>query len=138
MMGALVTPFLRGSRETWGIDPAAASRAFPGDELVPAPSWGWTHAVEIDAPVAEVWPWVAQIGADSVTSWTAMPPMEGSDMGRMTSEPRPSASRTGRRPKTVVAVVISAGRMRLLAASMTISRTCARERGRRSSNIWPR
>ncbi len=32
--------------------------------MIPEPRWSWTHAVEIDAPASEVWPWVAQIGAD--------------------------------------------------------------------------
>jgi hypothetical protein len=60
----LVTPFLRGVRSHWGMDVATAARALPGDDLVPEPQWSWTHGVEIDAPPAEVWPWIAQIGAD--------------------------------------------------------------------------
>ena len=34
------------------------------DELVAAPRWSWTHGIEIDASASEVWPWVAQLGAD--------------------------------------------------------------------------
>jgi hypothetical protein len=64
MAGNVVTPFLRGRRARWGLDPASASRSLPGDDLVSAPRWGWTHAIEIDAPAAAVWPWVAQVGAD--------------------------------------------------------------------------
>lgn len=60
----LVTPFWRSRREVWGLDAAAASRSYPGDEWTPEPRWMWTHAVEIEAPAAVVWPWVAQIGAD--------------------------------------------------------------------------
>jgi hypothetical protein len=60
----LATPFLRGRRNRWGLDEAAASRSLPGDELVQAPRWGWTHGVELDAPAEEVWPWIAQLGAD--------------------------------------------------------------------------
>ena len=37
---------------------------YPGDERIPEPRWGWTHAIEIAAPAEEVWRWVAQIGAD--------------------------------------------------------------------------
>jgi hypothetical protein len=33
-----------------------------GDELVPAPDLAATRALDIDAPPADVWPWVAQIG----------------------------------------------------------------------------
>jgi hypothetical protein len=64
MTAALLTPFLRGRRGRWGVDDAEAARKHPGDELVPAPRWSWTHGVEIDAPPAAVWPWVAQLGAD--------------------------------------------------------------------------
>lgn len=59
-----LTPFLRGVRNHWGLDRATAERAYPGDELVPEPRFVWTHGVEIDAPPSDVWPWVAQIGAD--------------------------------------------------------------------------
>lgn len=63
MLGALVTPFLRRRRATWGARNAARP-AFPGDDLVHQARWEWLHAVEIDAPADDVWPWVAQIGAD--------------------------------------------------------------------------
>jgi hypothetical protein len=52
------------SRTHWGLSEIAARRAYPGDALVPVPSWSWTHAIEIAAPAERVWPWVAQIGAD--------------------------------------------------------------------------
>jgi hypothetical protein len=61
---SLLTPFLRGSREHWGVDAATAAKAYPGDELVPQPRWSWTHGIEVSRPAADVWPWIAQIGAD--------------------------------------------------------------------------
>ena len=61
---AFLTPFMRSARSHWGIDAASASRTFPGDELVPQPLWSWTHAIEVDAAPDEVWPWLAQLGAD--------------------------------------------------------------------------
>jgi len=61
---ALLTPFLRPRRLSWGADTATAHRSFPGDDLVAQPRWAWTHAVEIHAPAEAIWPWVAQIGAD--------------------------------------------------------------------------
>ena len=64
MAAAFLTPFLRGARNHWGVDAAVAARAYPGDELIAAPSWSWTHGIEIDAPPSEVWPWIAQLGAD--------------------------------------------------------------------------
>jgi hypothetical protein len=60
--GALLTPMLRARRSRWGAIDAELARAYPGDDLVPNPKWGWTHAVTIHAPAAEVWPWVVQIG----------------------------------------------------------------------------
>jgi len=64
MLAAFATPFLRRLRSHWGLDAKAALGRYPGDELIPEPDWSWTHAVEIDAPAARVWPWVAQIGAE--------------------------------------------------------------------------
>ena len=61
---AFFTPFMRGQRGHWGLDEAAATREYPGDELIMEPRWGWTHGVEIDAPPEKVWPWVAQMGGD--------------------------------------------------------------------------
>lgn len=64
MVAALLTPFLREERNHWGLDPALAERVYPGDDLVPSPRWSWTHGIEIDTSAQEVWPWVAQLGAD--------------------------------------------------------------------------
>lgn len=64
MVADFLTPFLRGPRTHWGVDVETAARDYPGDELIAAPRWGWTHGIEVEAPTAEVWGWVAQIGAD--------------------------------------------------------------------------
>ena len=64
MAAAFLTPFMRHARNHWGVDAAVAARAYPGDELIATPAWIWTHGIEIDAPAAEVWPWIAQLGAD--------------------------------------------------------------------------
>ncbi len=61
---AFLTPFMEHARSHWGLSEEAAARAYPGDGLVPAPTWGWTHGIEIAKGADEVWPWVAQIGAD--------------------------------------------------------------------------
>jgi hypothetical protein len=61
---ALATPVLRSARSHWGITAEAAGQTYPGDDLVPAPRWTWTHGIEIDASAAAVWPWIAQIGAN--------------------------------------------------------------------------
>ncbi len=64
MAAAFLTPFMRHARRHWGIDEATARRPLPGDELVAKPDWDWTHGIEIAASAAEVWPWIAQIGAE--------------------------------------------------------------------------
>jgi hypothetical protein len=60
----LLAPFRRAARSRWGLSDELASRPYPGDELVTDPRWSWTHGIEIDASAADVWPWIAQIGAD--------------------------------------------------------------------------
>lgn len=37
-------------------------RPLPGDGMVPNPIFTSTHAVTIDAPPEDVWPWIAQMG----------------------------------------------------------------------------
>jgi hypothetical protein len=64
MLAAFLSPLLRRPRLHWGVDEATANRSYPGDDLVSEPRWGWTHGVEIAAPAAKVWPWIAQIGVD--------------------------------------------------------------------------
>jgi hypothetical protein len=60
----LLTPFLRGYRSQWGTVTEELFYLLPGDELVPAPKWQFTHATTIQAPRSEVWKWLVQIGAD--------------------------------------------------------------------------
>lgn len=49
---------------TWGATKAEVEHALPGDELIERLPEDMTHAATIDAPPAEVWPWIAQIGDD--------------------------------------------------------------------------
>lgn len=62
MVLALLTPFLRPWRTRWGATDSEVKKKLPGDELLPHPRWGFTHALTIKAPVAEVWPWIVQMG----------------------------------------------------------------------------
>jgi hypothetical protein len=55
-------PVLRGHRRAWGSTPTEIAAAWPGDELIAQPAWTVTHAITIEAPAEEVWPWLAQIG----------------------------------------------------------------------------
>ncbi len=46
----------------WGATDAELEERLPGDEFVPNPESGATHAITINAPVADVWCWLVQIG----------------------------------------------------------------------------
>jgi hypothetical protein len=48
----------------WGAEPEDDQHELPGDELLPEHGTRIVHAVTIDAPVEEVWPWLAQLGQD--------------------------------------------------------------------------
>lgn len=55
---------LRPRMYRWGATDDEATAELPGDELIDATTPTTTRAVTIDAPVADVWPWLAQIGED--------------------------------------------------------------------------
>ena len=46
----------------WGATDEEVARALPGDELVPDAKISSTHAITIRASLAEVWPWLVQLG----------------------------------------------------------------------------
>ncbi len=46
----------------WGATDAEVAQAQPGDELMTRPLIRWTNAETINAPPAQVWPWIAQLG----------------------------------------------------------------------------
>ena len=50
-----------------------------GDELIPAPDGGSTRAIDIEAPAADVWPWLDQMGPSprgGAYTYDGMVPME--------------------------------------------------------------
>jgi hypothetical protein len=47
---------------TYGATRDERSRPLPGDELVDDPLLVTTHAITIDAPPAQIWPWLIQVG----------------------------------------------------------------------------
>ena len=49
---------------TWGTRGDEATGKLAGQGLVPGAGAQLTHAVDIGAPAAHVWPWVAQLGQD--------------------------------------------------------------------------
>ncbi len=48
--------------QKWGATVTESYRQMPGDALVPSAPWRTTHAVNIQAPIQEVWAWVVQMG----------------------------------------------------------------------------
>ena len=56
----------RSSRQppqvSWKATEEERAMPLPGDDLVPAPILQTTHAVTIDAPPQQVWPWLVQTG----------------------------------------------------------------------------
>jgi hypothetical protein len=60
--GALIYGLLRRPILTWGATDAEAASRLPGDELLEDADGVSTRAIEIDAPAAAVWPWLAQMG----------------------------------------------------------------------------
>jgi hypothetical protein len=62
---ALATLYSRVLREpivNWGASDSEASARMPGDELLEDAEGVSTRAIQIDAPTAAVWPWLAQMG----------------------------------------------------------------------------
>ncbi len=55
---ALLRPYLM----TWGATAEEARRPLPGPDLIPGAQPAATHAITINAPAAEVWPWLVQMG----------------------------------------------------------------------------
>jgi hypothetical protein len=60
-LGVVYFRFLRDPVLTWGATDAEAVALLPGELLEEADGVA-TRAIEIDAPPAAVWPWVAQMG----------------------------------------------------------------------------
>jgi hypothetical protein len=60
--GVLYDTKLRRPILNWGASEAEAAARLPGDELLERADGVSTRAVEIFAPAADVWPWLAQMG----------------------------------------------------------------------------
>ena len=58
--------FARPWFRSWGATRADVLRPLPGDEVIPDADarTGTTRAITIHAPIAAVWPWLAQLGQD--------------------------------------------------------------------------
>jgi hypothetical protein len=53
---------LRRRQLRWGATSDEVTAALPGDERLPTADLVATRAITVRAPIAEVWPWVAQLG----------------------------------------------------------------------------
>lgn len=63
MAGHIITgPLLRGHRRSWGATEDEVAADWPGHPPGRPVSWTVTHAVTINAPADQVWPWLAQLG----------------------------------------------------------------------------
>jgi hypothetical protein len=61
-LGLLYRAVLRNQILTWGATEAEAASRLPGDELLEHADGVSTRAIEISAPAAAIWPWLAQMG----------------------------------------------------------------------------
>ena len=46
----------------WGTTPDDLKRVMPGDPFIVDPTHSATHAVTVDAPPGDIWPWLVQMG----------------------------------------------------------------------------
>src|SRR4051812_1243128 len=60
--GAMYRVIFRRRVLTWGATESEARSRLPGDELLEDADGMSTRAIEVDAPAAAVWPWLAQMG----------------------------------------------------------------------------
>jgi len=61
--GALAyTKFVRPWHLKWGATDEEVQGIWPGDEFALHPTIDATHAINVDAPPEDVWPWIAQLG----------------------------------------------------------------------------
>jgi hypothetical protein len=61
-IGAAYSRWLRRPILTWGATDEEAAGRLPGDDLLETADGVATRAIDVDAPAAAVWPWVAQMG----------------------------------------------------------------------------
>jgi len=75
----------------WGATQEETEESLPGDEIVAHAKDSATHAITINAPISDVWPWLAQMGQTKggFYSYTWLENLVGCDMrnaGRIVPE----------------------------------------------------
>ena len=65
-MAAMIVlhPVLRRWHLRWGCNDAEVAMPLPGDDLPQEVHLDATHAITIERPPSEIWPWIVQIGAN--------------------------------------------------------------------------
>ena len=58
----VASPLLRSWYRKWGASAQEVIMSLPGDEQVPNPRLESTRAITIQAPTADIWPWLVQMG----------------------------------------------------------------------------
>jgi hypothetical protein len=59
---AVIFALLPGWIHTYGATEKEVQAKYPGDDILKSPVVKWTHAMNVAASPATVWPWIAQIG----------------------------------------------------------------------------
>jgi len=82
VLGIAYDRILRPWHQHWGMTPEELGRTWPGDELVPNAASDATHAITINAPASQIWPWIVQIGQDrgGFYSYTQLENLVGCEM----------------------------------------------------------
>jgi len=62
LLAAVYILAIRPSQLRWGATPEEVTRATPGDELVPSPTFCATRAITIRGTPRDIWPWLIQMG----------------------------------------------------------------------------
>ena len=80
IVAILLTPWM----DRWHSTPDERAARFPGDDLVENPAKIINHAVTINAPAAQIYPWILQIGADKsgMYSYTWLENLVGCKMAK--------------------------------------------------------
>ena len=79
------TATTRARSRTVRATSAERFQPLPGDNLIAEPLASLTHAITIDRPARDVWPWLSQMGAGSRAGWYSY---DWLDNGRQPSEAR--------------------------------------------------
>jgi len=79
---ASYTFLLRPRHLRWGATDEEIDEVLPGDEIVSQPKHVATHAITINAPARDVWPWLVQVGQTrgGFYSYTWLENLVGCDM----------------------------------------------------------